>query len=95
MNLFSHMDVYEGLMLICFGVSWPFALYKTYKSKSVNGKSLRFSILVILGYIFGLIHKFVYSPDLVILLYIINILFVSADAFFIILYRKNPQTENI
>lgn len=89
-----NMDIFEGLMLICFGASWPFAVYKTYKSKSVEGKSLRFSWLIIVGYIFGLLHKIFYSPDAVIILYLINIMFVMTDAFLIMIYRKNPK-ENI
>src|SRR5574344_601280 len=92
MHLFTHMDIWEGVMLICFGASWPFALYKTYKSKSVRGKSLRFSGLVILGYIFGVIHKIVYSPDAVIFLYLLNIAFVSIDVILIMLYKNRPQS---
>ena len=95
MHLFSHMDIYEGLMLICFGASWPFALYKTYKSKSVQGKSLRFSWLIVLGYVFGVVHKIIYSPDAVILLYIVNILLVGADIFFIMLYRNRTAPVEI
>ena len=65
------MSIFEAGMLICFGVSWPIAAYKTYKSKSVNGKSLRFSCLILLGYFLGITHKILYSQDWVLFLYYI------------------------
>lgn len=80
---------YEILMLICFGVSWPVALIKTYQTKTVKGKSLLFLSLILLGYIFGIIHKVIYSPDYVIWLYILNGLLVLADMTLWFIYRKN------
>lgn len=85
------MSVYEALMLICFGASWPFAVAKTYKAKNVKGKSSLFLSLVILGYIFGIIHKIFYSFDYVIFLYIFNCLMVIAD---LVLYFKYKKLED-
>lgn len=51
------MSVFEAGMMVCFGVSWPIAAYKTYKAKCVHGKSFAFSCLIMLGYVFGIIHK--------------------------------------
>ena len=73
------MSIYEAGMMICFGVSWPIAAYKTFKAKSVNGKSLRFSFLILLGYIFGITHKLIYSHDAVIWLYFLNVFFLLID----------------
>lgn len=73
------MSIFEAGMMVCFGASWPIAAYKTFKAKSVDGKSLRFSSLILLGYVFGIIHKILYSPDLVIVLYILNMLFLLLD----------------
>ena len=73
------MSIFEAGMMISFGISWPIAAYKTYKAKSVNGKSLRFSFLILLGYIFGITHKFLYSHDIVIWLYFINVFFLLID----------------
>ena len=47
------MSIFEAGMMVCFGASWPIAAYKTYKAKCVDGKSLRFSSLILLGYVFG------------------------------------------
>ena len=68
------MSIFEIIMLVCFGASWPFALYKTYKTKQVKGKSLRFLFLVIIGYFAGILHKIFYHYDIVIFLYFINML---------------------
>lgn len=66
-------------MLLCFGAAWPFSIYKSLKYKRVEGKSLIFMIIVLIGYISGIIHKALYSYDKVIFLYIINSLMVSTD----------------
>ena len=42
------MSVFEAGMMVCFGVSWPIAAYKTYRAKSVKGKSLTFSFLILI-----------------------------------------------
>jgi hypothetical protein len=78
---------FEAVMLICFGLSWPFALYKTYTSKSSEGKSLRFLSLVFIGYISGCLHKVLYSYDQVIYLYILNGLMVGTDIALTCKYR--------
>ena len=44
----------EFMMLILFGVSWPFAIAKTYRAKRVDGKSPLFEIIVIAGYLCGI-----------------------------------------
>ena len=73
------MSIFEAGMMVCFGVSWPIAAYKTYKSKCVGGKSIYFSYLILLGYIFGILHKIIYSMDYVIILYLLNTLFLIID----------------
>ena len=42
--------MWEGLMLICFGVSWPPAIIKTLRVKNPAGKSFIFMMLVLTGY---------------------------------------------
>ena len=81
------MSVFEAGMMICFGVSWPIAAYKTYRAKSTKGKSLTFSFLIIIGYICGLIHKIFFYYDWVIWLYLINMFFVLVDMILCIRYR--------
>ncbi|MGM9993558.1 MAG: hypothetical protein ACI37R_02370 [Candidatus Avigastranaerophilus sp.] len=85
------MSFFEAGMLICFGASWPFAVMKTYKSKSVKGKSRLFLSLIILGYVFGIINKILNSMDIVFWLYVVNLLLVGTDFCFCIRYRNLEQ----
>jgi hypothetical protein len=83
-------SVYELIMLICFGISWPFAALKSYKSRSTKGKSLLFLIAIWIGYVSGILHKVLYSQDLVIIVYIFNLTVVSID---LLLYVRNRRLE--
>ena len=87
------MSFYEAGMLICFGASWPFAVMKTYKTKNVKGKSRLFLTLIILGYICGIINKILNSVDIVLWLYVINLLLVSTDFVFCLMYRSNEESK--
>lgn len=78
-------------MLVCFGISWPVAVLKTYTTKSVKGKSFLFLLLILLGYIFGIIHKIIYSFDYVIWLYILNGFLVLADMTLWFMYKDNEN----
>ena len=84
------MGLFEFLMLFCFGFSWPFAIAKSIKSKSTKGKSLMFMLLVIAGYVFGIIHKVLYNFNWVTWVYVILMLLVSFDVF---LYWRNRRYE--
>ena len=88
--------VLEVTMLILFGISWPFNLLKSIKTKSTKGKSLLFLVLVDLGYIAGITSKFfsttfVWATDWwIFMVYVINFCFVSAD---LIMYFINKFRE--
>ncbi|MHB8126989.1 MAG: hypothetical protein ACYDEJ_15395 [Desulfitobacteriaceae bacterium] len=80
------MSIFEIIMLLCFGAAWPFSIYKSYKSKSVNGKSFIFLMIVFIGYLSGILHKIFYDYNNVIYLYILNMLMVGTD---MLLYLRN------
>jgi hypothetical protein len=82
------MSIFEAIMLLCFGAAWPFSIYKSYKSRSIKGKSLLFLLIVFTGYISGVLHKFFYNFDNVIYLYILNMVMVGID---ITLYLRNRK----
>ena len=84
------MSIFEAGILICFGLAWPANIYKSIKSRSTKGKSVTFLMIVILGYIFGIIHKILYSRDIVLVLYLINVLMVLVD---LTLYYWNKKYE--
>ena len=89
--------VLEAVMLILFGISWPFNLIKSIRTKSTKGKSLLFLILIDLGYIAGITSKFfsttfVWATDWwVFAIYVINFLFVSADLALYFINRKRER----
>lgn len=39
-------EIFEILMIVSFGVSWPMNLIKSYKVRTTKGKSLAFLLLV-------------------------------------------------
>ena len=87
------MSVFEAGMMVCFGISWPIAAYKTYKAKCVHGKSFSFSCLIMLGYVFGIIHKLFYYFDWVIWLYLLKMFFLGIDMFLYWKYKHNPPQK--
>jgi hypothetical protein len=84
------MSPFEAGMLICFGASWPLDIYKSLKSRSTAGKSVMFMFVLTVGYIFGIINKILYNHDIVLVLYVINLLLVSVD---ICLFFRNKRLE--
>lgn len=91
------MSILEAGMMVCFGVSWPIAAYKTFKTKSVGGKSFSFSCLIMTGYVCGVLHKLLYSLDWVIFLYLLNMFFLSLDMILYLRYktRKPLATQPV
>ena len=70
----------EVMMLICFGLSWPFNIVKSWKSRTARGKSLLFECCVIVGYCCGLAGKIISGNiTYVVAVYVLDILMVSTD----------------
>ena len=85
-----HFSIFEIIMLLCFGFSWPASIAKSLRTKVVRGKSPLFLTLIVIGYVAGITHKCLYTPgDPVIFLYILNFLLVSIDLSLYFKYRKN------
>ena len=82
------MSIFEILMLICFGAAWPTAIYKSIKSKSVEGKSVVFLYIILIGYLMGMLHKLMYDLNFVIFLYMLNFMMVFID---LLLYYRNKK----
>ena len=73
------MSIFEAIMLICFGISWPISIIKTIRTQHAAGKSPLFMSIVIVGYASGITHKWLHARDWVILLYIFNLVMVAID----------------
>lgn len=93
MNIY---EIFEMIMILCFGISWPISVYKSIKSKSTKGKSPVFIIAIIIGYIFGIAGKIVKwqmtgEPlTYVLIFYCLNLVVVSID---LCIYFYNAKHE--
>ena len=86
------MQIFEFIMLACFGLSWPISVYKSIKSKSTKGKSIVFIIAIIIGYISGVIGKIVnHQLTYVLIIYCFNLIVVSVDLVLFFINRKNEK----
>lgn len=83
------MSIFEVLMLICFGLSWPISIAKAVRTQKVEGKSPVFMAVICLGYLSGILHKILFALDWVVILYAINMAMVATDL--VLYYRYLPQ----
>ncbi|NCB91564.1 MAG: hypothetical protein EOM40_03180 [Clostridia bacterium] len=56
-------DLLEALMILCFGLSWPISIRKSWISKTAKGKSLFFEFFIWIGYVFGIARKLMLWSD--------------------------------
>ncbi len=91
-------ELFEIGMILCFGISWPMNVIKSYKSRTTKGKSIAFLYLIFAGYISGIASKLVnqeYMENIerkwyVLIFYIINFVMVTID---LLLYYRNKKIE--
>ena len=85
-------QVFEMIMLICFGLSWPFNIAKSFRSRTAKGKSLLFEVCVIIGYLCGLTGKFISgNVTYVAAFYILDITMVAIDLALTVRNRRLDQ----
>ena len=48
-------EILEIIMIVSFGASWPLNVWKSYRAKTTQGKSLAFLCLIFFGYIAGIL----------------------------------------
>lgn len=84
-------EMFETLMLICFGLSWPMSVVKSYRSRTAQGKSIFFQIAIIIGYVCGIMSKLTAGNiNYVLALYLLNLLMVAVD---LMLYFRNRRLD--
>jgi hypothetical protein len=84
-------EVLEALMVVCFGVSWPFSIYKSYMSRTTRGKSLPFLLLILVGYGCGIASKLAArNMTYVFFFYSLNFVMVAID---LLLYFRNSRIQ--
>ena len=93
-------DLLETLMILCFGLSWPISIRKSWISRTAKGKSLFFEFFIWLGYIFGIIRKILLYQQatgtlgtlfyLAWIFYVLNLLEITVD---MMLYFRNMKLD--
>lgn len=84
-------EIFETIMLVCFGLSWPINVVKAYKAGTTKGTSLPFILLIITGYIAGITAKIVNGQfNYVFIVYIINLVIVMLN---VVVYFKNYRLD--
>jgi len=85
-------QILETAMLVCFGFSWPMSLVKNIKAKTAKSMSLKFIILIMLGYIAGIAAKIISGQiNYVLIVYIINLAVVSMNLGVYFINRKHDK----
>jgi hypothetical protein len=79
-------------MMICFGLSWPVNIRKSWTTRSAVGKSLSFLLIIEVGYICGMLNKILVRFDWVFFLYVLNFLMVGTD---VVLYFRNRKLDRL
>ena len=83
--------LFEALMLVCFGFSWPLNVIKAYKAKSAKGTSLAFIILIITGYVAGIAAKVInHQFNYVLAVYFLNLAIVMSN---LVVYFRNVALD--
>ena len=92
-GVYTMKEIFEFIMLLCFGLSWPISVYKSIKSGSTQGKSVVFIIAIVIGYISGILGKFIGGQiNYVLVIYCFNLVVVSID---LTLYFINKRREKL
>lgn len=88
--------ILEVGMLICFAVAWPVSIIRSLKSRTARGKSIGFSIIVIIGYLMGIANKiFTDQINYVLAFYIFNLALVAVDIAVWLRNNRLDQEEKI
>ncbi|MBO4433135.1 MAG: hypothetical protein J5852_06360 [Clostridia bacterium] len=91
-------EIFEVVMIVSFGASWPMNVIKSYRSRTAKGKSLAFLFLIFFGYMAGIASKLInksYMDQIgakwyVLVFYVLNLIMVGTD---LILYFRNRNID--
>ncbi len=92
-------ELMEAITILCFGLSWPISIRKSYISKTAKGKSLFFEVFLLVGYAFGITRKIIQIYFLSVtgaifylslFFYILNFIEISID---VALYFRNCRYD--
>lgn len=93
-------ELFEIIMIVSFGASWPLNVMKSYKARTTKGKSLAFLLLIFFGYIAGITSKLINEAYMasfatkwyVLVFYVLNFVMVGAD---LVMYVRNYRLDKL
>ena len=84
--------LFETVMLVCFGFSWPINVIKAYNARTAKATSLPFLLLIITGYVAGVAAKIISGQiNYVLIVYLINLGIVLVN---LLVYIRNVNLDN-
>ena len=91
-------EIFEILMIVSFGASWPFNVMKSWRARTTKGKSLLFLCLILFGYVAGIASKLLNEAYMasfaskwyVLFFYVLNFIMVGAD---LLMYARNAKLD--
>ena len=89
-------NLLETAMVVCFGLSWPFNIYKAWKARTAKGTSVLFYFFIWIGYLFGIASKAVKlsqgspTPFYVWFFYVLNTIMLTIG---IAIYFRNRMLD--
>lgn len=84
-------ELFEALMVVSFGISWPMSIWKSFTSRTAKGKSLFFLCMILFGYACGITSKLMMQKlTYVFVFYVLNFIMVAID---LCLYFRNRRID--
>jgi len=89
------VSILETIMLLCFGFAWPFSIMKSWRSRTAEGKSLLFLVVILTGYAAGISKVLVQDgiTGFLLIPYSINFIMVFIDTMLFFRNRKLDMTR--
>ena len=91
-------DLLEALTILCFGLSWPVSIHKSWVSRTAKGKSVAFEVILLVGYAIGIVRKVIQVGEgasgfifwLGLCFYVLNFIQICID---MALYARNVRLD--
>ena len=93
-------EILEIIMVLSFGASWPINAMKAYRARTAKGTSLPFLLLILFGYVCGIVSKFINPAYMaqfstkwyIVIFYILNFVVVSIN---LAIYVRNKRLDTL
>ena len=93
-------ELFEIIMIVSFGASWPMNVMKSWKARTAKGKSLMFLLLILFGYVAGITSKLINEAYMasfadkwyVLVFYVLNFVMVGIDT---LIYFRNKKLDKL